>query len=64
MKTGTIYAPRKKELGFPNYFWRCAFSGLKSAMGFNSKAQKALIKEEEQKVEQKEKKEKKEKKRK
>jgi hypothetical protein len=46
MRTGIIYAPRIKELGFPNYFWRCAFSGLKSTMGFNSKAQKALIKEE------------------
>jgi hypothetical protein len=48
MKTGTIYAPRIKELGFPNYFWRCTFSGLKSTMGINSKAQKSLIKAEKQ----------------
>jgi hypothetical protein len=53
MKTGTIYAPRKKELGFPNYFWRCAFSGLKSTMGFNSKAQKMMIKEEKQEAQEK-----------
>jgi hypothetical protein len=46
MKTGVIFAERKKELGFVNYFWRCAFSGLKSTMGFNSKAQKSLIREE------------------
>ena len=46
MKTGTIYAPRIKELGFPNYFWRCAFSGLKSTVGFNSKDQKSIIKKE------------------
>jgi hypothetical protein len=60
MKTGTINAPRKKELGFPNYFWRCAFSGLKSTMGFNSKAQKAMIKDEKQetKMEKKQEKEK------
>ena len=54
MKTGTIYAPRIKELGFPNYFWRCAFSGLKSTVGFNSKDQKSIIKKE--KVEMREKK--------
>ncbi|MEI7896220.1 MAG: hypothetical protein WCJ26_04240 [bacterium] len=53
MKTGTIFAPRIKELGFPNYFWRCAFSGLKSTMGFNSKAQKAMIKDEKQRKKEK-----------
>ena len=58
MKTGTINAPRKKELGFPNYFWRCAFSGLKSTMGFNSKAQKAMIKDEKQEAKEKKKQEK------
>jgi hypothetical protein len=55
MKTGVINTPRIKELGFPNYFWRCTFSGLKSTMGFNSKAQKNMIKEEKQ-VKQQEKK--------
>jgi hypothetical protein len=54
MKTGTIYAPRIKELGFPNYFWRCAFSGLKSTVGINSREQKEMIKEEKQKVHEKE----------
>ncbi len=49
MKTGVIYAPRIKELGFVNFFWRSAFSGLKSTVGFNSKAQKEMIREEKQK---------------
>ena len=58
MKTGTINAQRIKELGFPNYFWRCAFSGLKSTMGFNSKEQKEMIKEEKQQAKDKKKQEK------
>jgi hypothetical protein len=33
MKTGTIYARRKKELGFPNFLWVSVFSGLKSTVG-------------------------------
>lgn len=36
MKTGTIYTPRNKELGFPNYLWRSVFSGLKSTAGLKS----------------------------
>jgi hypothetical protein len=58
MKVGTINAPRIKELGFPNYFWRCAFSGLKSTMGFNSKEQKQMIKEEKQQAKEQKKQEK------
>ncbi|MFZ4522088.1 MAG: hypothetical protein ACOYNC_10295 [Bacteroidales bacterium] len=46
MHTAVIFAERKKELGFVNYFWRSAFSGIKSTIGFNSKDQKSMIKEE------------------
>ena len=55
MKEGTINAPRIKELGFPNYFWRCAFSGLKSTVGFNSKEQKQMIREEKESMREKKK---------
>ena len=46
LKTGVIFFKRDKGKGIINFFWKSAFSGLKSTMGFNSKAQKALLKEE------------------
>jgi len=58
MKTGVIYFRRDKEKGIINFLWKSALSGLKSTMGFNSKAQKDLIKEEKQHVTEKEKKDK------
>ncbi len=62
MHTGVVYFKRDKEKGIINFLWKSTLSGLKSTMGFNSKAQKELIKEEKQKAEIKEKKEKKPKK--
>jgi hypothetical protein len=46
MHTGTVYFTRDKSKGIFNYLWKSCLSGLKSTMGFNSKAQKAIIKEE------------------
>jgi len=48
MKIGQIYFTRDKEKGIINFLWKSALSGLKSTMGFNSKVQKELIKEEKQ----------------
>ena len=44
--TGTIYFRRDKGKGIINFFWKSVLSGLKSTMGFNSKAQKDLIRAE------------------
>ena len=60
MKTGTVYFTRDKEKGIINFVWKSALSGLKSTMGFNSKAQKALIREEKSAIKEKRKEEKKE----
>ena len=46
MKTGTIYFVRNKNGSIFNYLWKSLFTGLKSTMGFNSKAQKEMIKQE------------------
>jgi hypothetical protein len=46
MKTGIIFFNRDKEKGIINFLWKSVLSGLKSTIGFNSKAQKAIIKEE------------------
>ncbi len=46
MKTGVIFFNRAKDKGIINFLWKSVLSGLKSTMGFNSKAQKELIKEE------------------
>jgi hypothetical protein len=62
MKTGEIYFNRDKYKGIINFFWKSALSGLKSTMGFNSKAQKEVIKEEKQQMKEKQKEEKKKKK--
>lgn len=62
MKTGEIYFNRDKGKGIINFFWKSTLSGLKSTMGFNSKAQKDMIKEEKQEEKQKKQEEKKEKK--
>ena len=48
MKTGVIFFKRDKEKGIINFFWKSTLSGLKSTMGFNSKAQKEMLKEEKQ----------------
>ncbi len=56
MKIGQIYFTRDKEKGIINFLWKSALSGLKSTMGFNSKVQKELIKEEKQAKQAKEKK--------
>jgi hypothetical protein len=50
MKTGVIFFNRDKEKGIINFFWKSALSGLKSTMGFNSKAQRDMIREEKQEV--------------
>jgi hypothetical protein len=59
LKTGVIYFSRDKEKGIINFLWKSALSGLKSTMGFNSKAQKEMIREEKQKAVERQKKEKK-----
>ncbi len=46
MKTGVIVFNRDKEKGIINFLWKSTLSGLKSTMGFNSEAQKELIKAE------------------
>ncbi|MEI7500502.1 MAG: hypothetical protein WCK84_08625 [Bacteroidota bacterium] len=56
MKTGVIFFKRDKEKGIINFLWKSALSGLKSTMGFNSKAQKDIIREEKKKIEEKQKK--------
>ncbi len=58
MKTGIIHFSRAKDKGIINYFWKSTLSGLKSTMGFNSKAQKEMISEEKQAVQHKQKEEK------
>jgi hypothetical protein len=50
MKTGKIYFTRAKDKGIINFFWKSTLSGLKSTMGFNSKAQKAMIRDEKEQV--------------
>jgi hypothetical protein len=62
MHTGVIFFKRDKEKGIINFLWKSTLSGLKSTMGFNSKAQKAILKEEKEQVAEKEKKAKKQKK--
>jgi hypothetical protein len=56
LKTGTIHFVRDKEKGIINFVWKSVLSGLKSTMGFNSKAQKDMIKEEKAEAEKKRKK--------
>ena len=46
MKTGVIHFRRDKSASIFNYLWKSVLSGLKSTMGFNSKAQKELLKAE------------------
>ncbi len=46
MHTGTVYFTRDKSKGIFNFLWKSTLSGLKSTMGFISKAQKELIKQE------------------
>jgi hypothetical protein len=58
MKTGVIHFIRAKDKGIINFFWKSTLSGLKSTMGFNSKAQKEMISEEKQAVQHKQKEEK------
>ena len=52
MKTGTIFFERAKDKGIINFVWKSALSGLKSTMGFNSKAQKEMIRDEKQQTKQ------------
>jgi hypothetical protein len=46
LKTGVIFFERNKNSSVFNYLWKSVLSGLKSTMGFNSDAQKAMIKAE------------------
>lgn len=46
MHTGIIHFSRDKSKGIINFLWKSTLSGLKSTMGFNSKAQKEIIKHE------------------
>ncbi|MEI7724632.1 MAG: hypothetical protein WCK09_05975 [Bacteroidota bacterium] len=62
MKTGVIYFDRAKDKGIINFFWKSTLSGLKSTMGFNSKAQKEMINDEKAQVQEKKKEEKQKKK--
>ena len=55
MRTGIIHFKRDKGKGIINFLWKSVLSGLKSTMGFNSKAQKEIIKEEKQKMSEKKK---------
>jgi hypothetical protein len=45
MHEGTVLFTRDKYKGIINFIWKSVFSGLKSTMGFNSKEQKAVIKQ-------------------
>jgi hypothetical protein len=58
LKTGVISFNRDKTKGIINFFWKSTLSGLKSTMGFNSRAQKELIREEKEQVKEKQNKEK------
>ena len=64
MKTGVISFSRDKGKSIINFLWKSALSGLKSTMGFNSKVQKEMIRDEKQQVKETNRKEKKEKKKK
>jgi hypothetical protein len=46
LKYGTIYFERDLSKGFFNFLWKSVLSGLKSTMGYNSRAQKEIIREE------------------
>jgi len=46
LKPGVIYFERDPSKGFFNFLWKSVFSGLKSTLGFNSKAQKEILKAE------------------
>ncbi|MEI6683288.1 MAG: DUF748 domain-containing protein [Bacteroidota bacterium] len=46
MKTGIIHFRRNKQSSIFNFLWKSVLSGLKSTMGFNSKAQKEIIRAE------------------
>ena len=46
MKTGMIHFKRDVHASIFNFLWKSLLSGLKSTMGFNSKAQKELMKAE------------------
>ena len=59
VKTGIVYFKRDKEKGIINFLWKSTLSGLKSTMGFNSEAQKAMLRHENQGAEEKRKQEKK-----
>ncbi|MDP1622698.1 MAG: DUF748 domain-containing protein [Bacteroidales bacterium] len=50
MKHGIIYIDRDPSRGFLNYVWRSVLSGLKSSVGFNSRVQKMMKKEDKLKV--------------
>jgi hypothetical protein len=45
MHTGTVLYTRDKSKGIINFIWKSTFSGLKSTLGFNSKDQKQIIKQ-------------------
>jgi len=49
-KSGLIAFKRDKEKGIINFVWKSVLSGLKSQMGFNSKAQKEMKKAEKKKA--------------
>jgi hypothetical protein len=44
MKQGVIYFERDPSKGIFNFLWKSVLSGLKSTLGFNTKAQKVIIK--------------------
>ena len=44
IRQGEIYFERDLSKGFFNFVWKSSLSGLKSTLGFNSKAQKDMIK--------------------
>jgi len=46
LRTGVVYFQRDKHKSIINFIWKSTLSGLKSNMGFNTKEQKGIKKEE------------------
>mgnify|MGYP002629742222 FL=1 len=51
LNSGIIYFQRDKHKSIINFIWKSIFSGLKSNMGFNTKEQKTIKKEDKQRKE-------------
>jgi hypothetical protein len=49
LRTGLVFFERDQSKGFFNFVWKSVLSGIKSNAGFNTKAQKELLKSEKRK---------------